>query len=149
MIYGPNSKVAKFTNSDGKLENPPQLQPINKDLHNYLHDSRSDRKRVSTTSLCSAREVRTKVTITLWSLYLRPTSKRQSTSRPRRTSSSMKIMNTMRKTVHVFYARLRNPTLISLPPKEKKQPDAHPSHNSHNGISPLSWVVSVCEFWAF
>jgi hypothetical protein len=26
----------------------------------------------------------------------------------------------------------------------KKKSDAHPSHNTHNGTSPLSWVDFVC-----
>jgi hypothetical protein len=42
---------------------------------------------------------------------------RQSTFRPRKTSLNRKIMNTMRRVVHVPSALLRNPLLISLPPK--------------------------------
>jgi hypothetical protein len=86
--------------------------------------------------LWSAKEVRIKATFTgslaiwhmtntppgmttMWYLCLRPSNKRQSTSRHRRTSSNRKIMNTMRKAVHVLSAWLRNPPLISLPPEAK------------------------------
>jgi hypothetical protein len=58
-------------------------------------------------------------TITTWSLLLRPNSKRQNTYRPGRTSLNRLSMYTMRGTIHVLPARLRNPSLISFPPKEK------------------------------
>jgi hypothetical protein len=58
-------------------------------------------------------------TNTMWSLCLRPRSKRQSTSRPHRTSLGRRIMNTMRGVIHVPSARLKNPLLICLPPKAK------------------------------
>jgi hypothetical protein len=48
-------------------------------------------------------------TTTLWSHCLRPSSKRQSTSRPRKTSLSKRAMNTMRRAVYVPSVRLRNP----------------------------------------
>jgi hypothetical protein len=80
--------------------------------------------------LWSTREVRSKATTmgshmtstpsgmtTTWSLFLRPSSKWQSTSRP--TSLNRLSMNTMRRVVHVLPARLRNLPLISLPPKTK------------------------------
>ena len=54
-----------------------------------------------------------------WSLLPRPSSKTQSTSRSRRTSLNRLSMNTMRRAVHVLHVRLRNPPLISLPPKAK------------------------------
>jgi hypothetical protein len=56
---------------------------------------------------------------TLWSHFLRPSSLRQSTSRPSRMSLNRKLMNTMRRLVHVPPARLGTPSLISLPPKAK------------------------------
>jgi hypothetical protein len=57
-------------------------------------------------------------TTTSWSLLLRPSSKRQSTYRPCRTSLNRLSMNTMTRAVHVLRARLRNSSLFSLPPKE-------------------------------
>jgi hypothetical protein len=57
---------------------------------------------------------------TTWSYCLRPSNKRQSTSRPHRTSLNRLSMNTMRGTVHVLPAQLRNLPLIFLPPKAKR-----------------------------
>jgi hypothetical protein len=56
---------------------------------------------------------------TLWSHHQRPSSKRESTSKPRMLSLSRKIMNTMGRVVHVPSAHIRTPPLISLPPKAK------------------------------
>jgi hypothetical protein len=56
---------------------------------------------------------------TLWSHCMRPSSKRQRTSRPHRTSLNRRIMNTMRGAVHVPSAQLRTSSLISLPLKAK------------------------------
>jgi hypothetical protein len=86
--------------------------------------------------LWSTGEVRTKSSITgslaiwhttsapsgttiTWSHCLRPSDKRQNTSRPRRTSLNRLGMNTMRGVVQVLPAGLRNPPLISLPSKAK------------------------------
>jgi hypothetical protein len=55
----------------------------------------------------------------MWSLLLRPNSKRQSTSRPCMTSLNKLSMNTMRRVVHVLTARIKKPPVISLPPKAK------------------------------
>jgi hypothetical protein len=52
-----------------------------------------------------------------WSHCLRPSSMRQITSRPRKIYLNRKIMNTIRRVVHVPSAPLRNPPIISLPPK--------------------------------
>jgi hypothetical protein len=106
-----------------KLWRIPVLRhlPLKSVRENTKHP-RSRREAITTRrKLWSTREVRTKASITgslaiwhttstlsgtttTWSHCLRPSSKRQITSRPRRTSLNRLSMNTMREAVHVLPA---------------------------------------------